>query len=144
MSRSTLARLLQAAALVCAAALVAACGNDAKDAEVNAVVKDLDAFTQELLAKVKSAPDPSTGVDEAQRHLDARRAEMAAKMNSIKDVREAQLSEETRKRLMERVTENVMSVSGLQIEYMDESLRDPAFKAKIEKLTQDYQTLFNR
>lgn len=136
-----MSRPLAAAALACALALAAACG---KDDEVNAVVRDLDAFTQELVSKVKTASDRSAGVEEAQKFLDARGPEIKAKMNSIKDVREAQLREETRKRLMERVTENVMSVSGLQIEYMDESLRDPAFKAKIEKLTQDYQTLFSR
>lgn len=136
-----MSRPLAAAALACALALSAACG---KDDEVNAVVRDLDAFTQELVSKVKTASDRSAGVEEAQKFLDARGPEIKAKMNSIKDVREAQLREETRKRLMERVTENVMSVSGLQIEYMDESLRDPAFKAKIEKLTQDYQTLFSR
>lgn len=136
-----MSRPLAAAALACLVAL-AACS--AKDDEVNAVVRDLDAFTAELVSKVKSASERSAGVDEAQKFLDARGPEIRAKMNSIKNVREAQLKEETRKRLMERVTENVMSVSGLQIEYMDDSLRDPAFKAKLEKLTQDYQTLFSR
>lgn len=129
--------------LLCAALLAAGCGGS-KDEEVNGVVRELDSFTQELLGKIKSAPDTSAGVAEAQQFLDARGPAIKARMNSIKSVREAQLKEETRKRLIERVTENVMSVSGLQIEYMDESLRDPAFKAKLEKLTQDYQTLFSR
>ena len=139
-----MSRPFAAAALACLVALFAACGQDDKDDAVNAVIRDLDAFTQELVSKVKSSPDRSAGVDEAQRFLEARGPDMRARMNSIKDVREAQLKEETRKRLMERVTDNVMSVSGLQIEYMDESLRDPAFKAKIEKLSQDYHALLGR
>ncbi len=143
MPRRRLTRLSAFAALAaCAALALAACGQGGKDAEVNSALDELDAFTGELVAKVKSAPNPSAGVDEARRFLDARKAEMESKIKSVRDVPGAQLTEETRKRREERITEDSMSVSNLQIEYIDESFKDPAFKAKLDKLAEDYQTLF--
>lgn len=134
---------LAAAAVAACVALAACGGNKDKNAEVNSVIAELDAFTKELVGKVKAAPSPSAGVDEAQKFLDARRADVAAKLNSIKVMlSEAQLSEGTRKKLEERITEDVMSVTQLHIDYIDESFRDPAFKAKLDRLTQDYQALF--
>lgn len=140
MSRKARGRLLSVVSLSACVAL-AACGGG-RDAEVNAVLTEMDAFTKELVGKVKSAPNPSAGVDEAQKHLDSRRVEVTAKINSIRGVRESQVSEETRKRMMESETDGVRSVSDLQIEYIDESLKDPAFKTRLDKLTADYNSLF--
>ena len=50
----------------------------------DAVVKALDAFTEELLAKVEAAPDTKVGVAEAQALLDARKGELAGRIAALK------------------------------------------------------------
>ena len=141
MPRMRLKRLFAVAA-VCTAFALAACGEDGRDGEVNAFLDELEAFKDELVGKVRSASNPSEGVDAARRFLDARKAEMAAKIKSVREVPGERLKEETRKRREERITEDSMSVSNLQIEYIDESFKDPAFKARLDKLAEDYQSLF--
>ena len=123
--------------LACGAAL-AGCK---KDTEVNAVIGELDSFTKELVSKVESAPNPSAGVDEAQKYLDAHKDDLKAKINSLKELRGYQVSDDTMKKMKESVTEDAMSVAKLQIKYMQQSIRDPAFKAKLDKLLNDYQSL---
>ncbi|HEX8474182.1 MAG TPA: hypothetical protein VF666_09135 [Pyrinomonadaceae bacterium] len=115
-----------------------------KDADVDEVLGELDGFTKELVSKVETAPNPSAGVDEAQKLMDARRAEIASKLESLKNVRGADVSnsEETKNKMLESVTNNIMSVAGLQIKYMSQSMQDPSFKAKLDKLVGDYQSLF--
>lgn len=120
---------------------VAACK---RDADVDAVLGELDAFTKDLVSKVETAPNPSAGVDEAQKTLDARKGEMAAKLGVLREVRAGEVSnsEEARAKMLESVTNNIMSVAGLQIKYMTQSMQDPAFKAKLDKLVGDYRSLF--
>jgi hypothetical protein len=110
-----------------------------KDSEIDPALAELDSFTRELVKKVESAPDPSAGVDEAQKFLDSRKADLASKVASIKDPKGLQASDETRKKVLEGVTDNVLRVSGLQIKYLDN--RDPVFKAKLDKLVSDYNSL---
>jgi Tfp pilus assembly protein PilP len=119
-------------------ALAVACK---RDADVGAVVDELNSFTQELVKRVESNPNPSAGVDDAQKYFDSRKDEIKGKLDSIKNVREAQVSEETKKKMLESFTNNVMSVSKLQIKYMSQSMRDPALRGKIDKLTKDYTAL---
>lgn len=115
-----------------------------KDRDVDATLAELDAFTKELVRKVESASNPAAGVEEAQKLMDARRAEMRAKLEVLREVRAGEVtnSEETKNKMLESVTNNVMSVAGLQIKYMTQSMQDPAFKVKLDKLVADYQSLF--
>jgi hypothetical protein len=129
------------AALLVAVALGAALAGCKKDAEIESVLAELNSFTQEIVKRVEGAPNPSAGVDDAQKFFDSRKADMQAKLETLKGVRGFQVSEETRKKMMEQMTEDVMSVSKLQIKYIGQSMRDPAFKAKLEKLVGDYQNL---
>jgi serine/threonine protein kinase len=109
------------------------------DVKIDSALTELDTFTKELVAKVESNPNPSAGVDDAQKYLDSKKADLSAKLNSIKDVRGFQVSEDAKKKMLERITEDVMSVSSLRIKYI--SMKDPAFKAKLDKLVADYQSL---
>ncbi|MDQ3804696.1 MAG: hypothetical protein M3416_12800 [Acidobacteriota bacterium] len=129
------------AALLVAVALGAALAGCKKDAQIESVLAELNTFTQEIVKRVESAPNPSAGVDDAQKFFDSRKADMQAKLEALKGVRNFQVSEETRKKMMEQMTEDVMSVSKLQIKYIGQSMKDPAFKAKLEKLVGDYQNL---
>ena len=127
---------LSLAVVLCALAL--ACK---RDADVGAVITELDSFTKELVGKVESNPNPSAGADEAQKYFDSRKEEMTKKLASIKDVREAQVSAETKKKMTESFTNNVTNVAKLQLTYMNQSMRDPTLRPKLAKLSQDYNAM---
>ena len=135
MSPKLVSRMLLALACM---ALLAGCK---KDAQVDSVLTELDTFTKELVAKIDSAPNPSAGVDAAQSFLDSRKADLQAKLGTLKGLRGYQVSDETKKKMMESMTQNVMSVGKLKIKYMSSAMRDPALNAKLDKLNTDYQSL---
>ena len=113
-----------------------------KDAQINSVVTELDTFTAELVKRVDSAPNPSAGVDDAQKYLDSKKADLTAKMVELKGIRGYQVSEETTKKMTASMMDDAKKVAGLQMKYIGTSMRDPAFKAKLDKLTKDYTALF--
>jgi len=129
------------ACLLAAVALGASLAGCKKDAHVESVLAELNTFTQEIIKRVEGAPNPSAGVDDAQKFFDSRRADIQAKLESLKGIRNFQLSEETRKKMLAQMTEDAVNISKLQIKYMGNSMRDPAFKAKLDKLIGDYQGL---
>ncbi|HWS56807.1 MAG TPA: hypothetical protein VN228_21905 [Pyrinomonadaceae bacterium] len=132
---------MKPAALLAALALAAALAGCKKDAQIESVLAELNSFTQEIVKRVEGAANPSAGVDDAQKFFDSRRADMQAKLETLKGVRNFQVSEATQKKMMEQMTEDVMSVSKLQIKYIGQSMKDPAFKVKLEKLVGDYQNM---
>lgn len=137
MSPRLVPRLL--VALACAL-LLAGCK---KDAHVDSVLADLDAFTREMVGKIDSAPNPSAGADAAQQYMDSRKAEMQARLRTLKGLHGFQVGEETKKKMIERLTENQMTVFKLKIKYLDFAMRDPALSAKFDKLNADYTALLN-
>ena len=127
--------------LVAACALCAALAGCKKDAQIESVLNEFHAFTQEIVKRVEGAPDPSAGADDAQKYFDSRKSEIEGKLKSIKDVRGFQVSQETQKKMTEQLTQDVMSVGQLQIKYMSQSMRDAGFRTKLTKLITDYQNL---
>jgi outer membrane murein-binding lipoprotein Lpp len=125
-------------AAVLAVLVLAACS---RDQEINAVLDDVDAFTTEVVQAVQSSPDPAAGVDRAQKLLAEKGPDIRRKMASIKDVRGFQASDATKKRLASSLTSNVTKVMGLQMTHMGRMVSSPAFKAKLEKLGNDYNAL---
>jgi hypothetical protein len=125
-------------AAVLAVLVLAACS---RDNEINAVLDDVDAFTTEIVQAVQSAPDPAAGVDRALELIAEKGPDIRRKMASIKDVRGFQASDATKKRLASSLTSNVTKVMGLQMTYMGRMVSSPAFKAKLEKLGNDYNAL---
>ena len=113
-----------------------------KDTQISSVIDELDSFTTELVKKVESAPNPSAGVDDAQKYFDSKKDDLTAKIATLKGIRGYQVSEETTKKMTASLIDDVKRVASLQLKYMSTSMRDPAFKAKLEKLTKDYQSLF--
>jgi hypothetical protein len=124
-----------------ALALCAALAGCKKDAQIEAALAELHTFSQEIVKRVDGAPNPSAGVDDAQKYFDSRKDDIQSKLSDLKGVRNFQVSEETRKKMTEQLTEDVMSVAKLQIKYIGNSMKDPAFKAKLDKLIADYQSL---
>jgi hypothetical protein len=126
--------------IVALAVAVAAAGCS-KDEEVLAVMADIDSFTTELVKKVEAAADVSAGVDEAQRYLDQRKADMRARFATLNGVRGYQLSAETKAKVTECATRNVTAVGTLQIKHAFRAAQDAAFRTRLEKLTADYRSL---
>ncbi len=112
-----------------------------RDGEVEAALKEVHAFTGEVIRKVESAADPSAGVGEAQRYLDARRTDIRTKVDSLRNISDEQLSEAMRGRKMESLTDDFVSVNSLQIKFMTNAMNDAVFKSKLEKLLNDYRAL---
>ncbi|HVF54721.1 MAG TPA: hypothetical protein VM934_01145 [Pyrinomonadaceae bacterium] len=125
----------------------AAVGNSASseqrgEADVDAVLSEIDSFTGELLKRIEAARDPVSGVTEAQKFLDERKADLHAKIASVKRSRKFRESDDVRKRALESEVDNVMRVSGVRTKHMGDAMNDPAFGAKLDRLINDYQELF--
>ena len=127
-------------ALLLALAVTALAGCK-KDDEINAVLADFDSFTKELVKKVDAQPT-AAGVDDAQKFLDSKKADLTAKWDSIKSARGFQVSDDTKKKMEESLKNNFESVVGLQVKYMSKTMSDNAFKSKLDKLVKDYQALY--
>lgn len=112
-----------------------------KDAEINTSMNELNAFTTELIQKVESAQGSPEGIDAAQRFFESRKAEMEKKLSILKGARGFQVSDEAKKSMTESLTKNVTNVASLQLKYMTRSVKDPNYKARLEKLVKDYQNL---
>src|SRR6266404_1053157 len=128
------------ALLICFASLpLAGCK---KDADAKAILTDFDSFTNELVKRVDAASNPAYCVDDAQKYFDSKKAEMTGKMDTLKGLRAYQVGEETKKMMESSLVEDAKKVASLQVKYMGTSMRDAAFKAKLDKLMRDYQSLF--
>ena len=115
-----------------------------KDEEVNATLAEFDSFTTEMVKRVESAPNPAAGLDEAQTFFDSKKADITAKMETLKALRGYQVGDETKQKMMASLVADATKVGNLEIEYINLSVSNPAFKAKLDKLVKDYQTLFGQ
>jgi hypothetical protein len=112
-----------------------------KDAEIGSVLKELDSFTAELVGKIDSSQGSVEGIDAAQQFLDSKKNNLKEKLDVVREARGFQVSEETKKTMTESFTKNITSVASLQIKYVSRSVRDPNYKAKMEKLVNDYRKM---
>jgi hypothetical protein len=110
-------------------------------ANVEATLTEVNSFTEELLRKIEGAPDPAAGLGAAQQFFEARRDELRAKIVAARRSREARESAEAKGRLLENEVDNTARLSGLRTKYL-ERMNDDAFKAKLDRLVEDYQELF--
>jgi hypothetical protein len=153
--RRTVAAIL--VSLACAAALAgchftrsessngdigaAAGGARLGDVGADAVIKQLRDFTEELAGKVERAEDTKAGVAEAQKLLDARKAELAANIGALK--RGALARDAAAKgRWLEAEVDGTQRVSQLKVKYLDASMRDAELKAGLDRLAADYDAMF--
>ena len=102
----------------------------------DALVKALNSFTEELLAKVEQAGETKTGVAAAQALLDARRGELAGNVAALKQ------DAGSKAKLLEAEVDNTDRVHRLQLKYADEAAHDAELKAGLARLIDDYDALF--
>jgi hypothetical protein len=120
------------------AALLTGCS---KDAEVNAFIAELDSATNEIVAKIDANPS-SAGIEDAQKAFDARKPELTAKWNEIKDAVGAQVSAETKKKLEESVTNNMKALTEASMRNMMKMASDKEASVKYRRLLEDYSRTF--
>jgi hypothetical protein len=138
------------ATLACALA-AAGCGGASKDSpggdapgvrEVGETARALAEFTEELASKVEKAGDAKAGLADAQRLLDARRGELAASVSALRASPRVKSDASARGRLLEAEVDNTERVHRLQIKYADATTADADFKARLDKLVSDYDSIF--
>ena len=128
-----------ALALLVVAAILAGAVGCSKDKEMLALAAEFDTFSNEIVKRVKSAPNPKAGVQAAQAYLDANKGRIREQLAALKTVKNFQLSEETRKKIESSFTNGATAVAGLQLEYVTQMATDAAFRSALEKLVQDYR-----
>ena len=144
MRRPTYAALLLT--LACCL-LPAGCGGNKRAAEPGApdadeVLAEVNSFTAELMRKVETAPDPSAGLEEAQRLLDGRKDGLAAKISALRRSQSPRADDAARGRLLESEVENVRNVSTLRTKFMSEAMRDGRFRERLDRFVGDYESLW--
>lgn len=105
-----------------------------KNAEVGKFITDLDAVSKDVVKAVDDSPNEA-GVDAAQKILDAKKGDIKSQIDALKTAR---ASTEMTEKLTTSVKNNLSAVVGLQSKYIQESMNNPAFKEKLEKLGKDY------
>jgi hypothetical protein len=103
------------------------------------LVKALNSFTDELLAKVEKAGDTKAGVAEAQALLDARKGEFASGVAALK---RGGRDSGSKAKWLEAEVDNTGRVHRLQLTYAEAAARDAELKAGLERLISDYDALF--
>ena len=111
-------------------------------ADLGETIAALGAFTKELTAKVESAGDTKAGLADAQKLLDARKREMAARVSAARANPRAKANASARGSLLEAEVDNTELVHRLQVKYSDASSRDPDLKERLDKLIADYDSIY--
>lgn len=119
--------------------VLAGCGS--KDAEVTAFIADTDKLAGDIVQKVKANPTAS-GIDEAQKLLDGKKADLKTKYDSLKTIRGYQVKEETMKKFTDSVFRNAEAVNGMRIDYVEKSVDDASFSKKLDKLVNDFNAIY--
>ena len=129
-------------ALACGLAL-AACGrsqtspvNGGEVENVDALVKTLNTFTDELLSKVEKAQDTKAGLLDAQVLLDERKTGLAASIARLRHDAGA------KGRLLEAEVDNTDRVHRLQLKYADAAAKDAELKARLGWFIDTYDAMF--
>jgi hypothetical protein len=137
-------RTLKTVPMLVAAALALAASGCSRDAEIQAFLGDFDAFSTEIVKKVKMAPDPSAGVTAAQQYLDENKDAIRRKLEAVKSVKNFQVSEETKKKMEDSFKKDAEAVAGLELDYVAKAALDAAFRTRIEKLIGDYRDVITK
>lgn len=122
-------------------AMAAASFGCSKDNEVKAFIAEFDAATEEMVAKIDANPS-SEGVDAAQRAFDARKPELKAKWDSIKNAVGIQVSKETKAKLEESLQKNMKALTEASMRNMVKMAADREASLKYRRLMEDYSKTF--
>ena len=117
-------------------------GPGAPPADVDSVIARLNSFTDELMKAVEQATDTNAGVASAQTLLDSRKGELTESIAALKRDARFQQDAAAKSKWNEAEADDTFRVHGLVTKYFDASMRDPAFKSRLDKLVGDYDSMF--
>jgi hypothetical protein len=112
-----------------------------KDAEINSFLTEWDAVTNEIVQKIDTNPS-AAGVDEAQKTWDAKKSDLKARWDKVKDARGYQVSKDTQKKLEESANKNVSALTGVMSKNAVKLATDKSAADKFKKLMEDYGNTF--
>ena len=107
-------------------ALVLALSGCKKDSDIEGFIKDFDGLTTELVKTIESSPT-SAGIDEAQKKLDAKKADLKTRLAALKELRGFQVSKESLEKLTKSITDNAQKLTGLSTKISSEAIKNKDF-----------------
>jgi hypothetical protein len=110
--------------------------------DVDSVIANLNSFTNALTDMVEQATDTNVGVANAQKLLDSRKGELTGSIAALKRDAKFQQDAAAKSKWNEAEADDTFRVHGLVTKYFDASMRDPAFKSRLDKLVGDYDSMF--
>jgi hypothetical protein len=137
-AREVVMKRVLIALCILSAALLVACGEDAK---VNDFISKLDNLTTQVVQRVDKGPTPKAGIAAGLDYLDKNKADVEKSYHSIEKLRGYQVKKETMKKLTDSVTKDTSKIMGLKIKYAMQSVSDPGLSQKLNKLTTDYTSM---
>ena len=109
-----------------------------KDAEINAFIAENNSVIKDIVAKIEADPSEK-GVDEAQKSFDAKKDGLKAKWDAIKEVRGAQVSGDTQKKLTDSMQADMKMLTDVQQKHSQKlAANGGAGMQKFVKLVQAY------
>lgn len=108
-----------------------------KDAEINAFIAENNSVIKDIVAKIDANPSEK-GVDEAQKSFDDKKAGLKAKWDAIKEVRGAQVSSDTQKKLTDSMQADMKLLTDVQQKHSMKLSQDGQAMQKFVKLVQAY------
>ena len=122
-------------------ALCLALAGCSKDAEVNAFIAENNQVIKDMTAKIDANPS-AAGVDDAQKSFDAKKSNLKAKWNEIKEARGMQVSEDVQKKLTDSMTADMKLLTDSAEKNAMKLAMDDAAMPKFQKLMTDYGDTF--
>ncbi len=109
-----------------------------KDSEINAFIAENNSVIKDMVAKIDADPSEK-GVDEAQKSFDSKKDGLKAKWEAIKNVRGAQVSADTQKKLTDSMQADMKMLTDVQQKHSAKlSGNGGAAMQKFVKLVQGY------
>lgn len=112
-----------------------------KDAQISTTMAEIHAVTDEIVNKVNASPTV-VGVDEAQKYWDSKKADLKSRWDNIKGARGFQVSDDAKKKWSEDYTRDFTAIKMLTVKHMGVTIRDAAFKSKLDKLVKEWEETF--
>src|SRR5437868_13747012 len=112
-----------------------------KDAEVNCFISEFDSTTKELISKIDSDPTAS-GIDNAQKAFNGKKAALKAKWDAIKDALDFQISADTKKKLEGTIKKNMDDLVAVATKHAETIGSDESAGDKFKKLMDDFASMF--
>ncbi len=107
-------------------ALVLVLSGCKKDSDVEGFIKDFDGLTNDLVKTIESSPT-SAGLDEAQKKLDAKKADLKTRLSALKELRGFQVSKESLEKLTKSFSDNTQKLTGLSTKITSEAVKNKDF-----------------